>query len=51
MGYSLSDEEIRAIYRRIDPSEKFEDKENTKEDDKVPYLSLVVEKALGLVGY
>ena len=46
MGCSLSDEEIKAIYRKIEPVEKSKDI-----DDKVTHLSLEVEKALGLVGY
>ena len=46
MGCSLSDEEIKAIYRKIEPVEKSKDT-----DEKVPHLSLDVKTALGLVGY
>lgn len=46
MGCSLSDEEIKAIYRKIEPVEKSKDT-----DEKFLFLSVQVKKALGLVGY
>ena len=46
MGCSLSDEEIKAIYKKIEPVEKDKDK-----DKKVSFISLQVKKALGLDGY
>jgi len=46
MGCSLSDEELKAIYKKIEPVEKGKDTEK-----KVSFLSLQVKKALGLVGY
>ena len=51
MKCSLSDEEIRAIYRKIESEENSENAEEKKVKEKDPYLSLVVEKNLGLVGY
>jgi len=50
MKGSLSDEEIRAIYRKMNQVEESEGKED-EEADKVHILSLAVKKALGLVGY
>ena len=42
----LSDEEIKAIYKRMKPEEQAKDTE-----EKVPFLSLQLKKALKLVGY
>lgn len=46
MGHLLSDEEIRAIYKKMKPEEQTKDTE-----EQVPFLSLQVKKALKLVGY
>ena len=46
MGCSLSDEELKAIYKKIEPVEKSKDT-----DEKVSFLSLQVKKSLGLVDY
>lgn len=46
MGHILSDEEIRAIYKKMKPEEQGKDTE-----EKAPFLSLQIKKALKLVGY
>ena len=51
MKCSLNDEEIRAIYKKIEPEENSENREEEKVKEKAPYMSLAVEKALGLIGY
>lgn len=50
MQYLLSDEEIKAIYKKIERVNEPENKD-VKQNDKVSYLSQAVLKALGLIGY
>ena len=46
MGHTLSDVEIKAIYKKMKPEEQAKDTEG-----KVPFLSIQIKKALKLVGY
>ena len=47
MSYSLSDDEIKEIYKKIEVVKT----QNDKQAEKVPFLSLHIKKALGLIGY
>ena len=47
MSYALSDDEIKEIYKKIEVVKDPKD----KQEEKVPFLSLQVKKALGLIGY
>ena len=50
MQYLLSDEEIKAIYKKLEVDKEPENKD-VKQDEKVAGLSEHIKRALGLVGY
>ena len=50
MQYLLSDEELKAIYKKIERVKEPENKD-VKKNDKVSYLSKEVQKILGLIDY
>ena len=51
MQYLLSDAEIKAIYKKMERDNQDPENKDVKQNDKVPYLSQAIQKALGLIGY